>query len=288
MKKNLFCLLICLCLLTPVIMAQSTQYFRHITMNHMTPRMDLQGLHPISVITAEEVVHYQFTYNEKGKVIEIINSHPSSRGNHPLGDIGAYRVQIEYEDNKEIRTFYDKNGKAVRNMREVAKEVYIYDKDGFKTGLTFYDEQDKAIASNWEVAKYMWTKHEDKVIEKRYNLQNEPQVLAPFFTLGTTAIEYGSTGLVTAQYNVDEQYKSKAHSSGMVSYHDFHDQFGSVVFITYRDINGKLIKAADGEFASIFLPRDQFGNVLESVGIDEKGKEVWHNINAYDTKGNKL
>jgi len=187
-------------------LAQSTQYFRHLLMNHMTPRMELKGLHPISVVTAERVAHYKFTYNKEQKVIELINSHPSARGKHPLSDIGAYRVQIDYEDNKEIRTFYNKNGNQVRNKRQVAKEVFTYNKEGFKTGLTFYDEQNQAIASSWEVAEYVWIKYGDKVIEKRYNLQGQPQVLAPFFTLGTTMIEYGLTGLITAQYNVDDQY----------------------------------------------------------------------------------
>ena len=91
------------------IYAQTTKYYRHILMNHMTPRMELKGLYPISAVTAENVAHYIFSYDDKDRVTEIINSHPSARGQHPLSDIGAYRVQIDYQGNKEIRTYYDKS-----------------------------------------------------------------------------------------------------------------------------------------------------------------------------------
>lgn len=286
MKRILFFLIACF--LTQITQAQSIQYFRDILMNHMTPRAELRGVHPISVVTADRVAHYKFAYDKEGKTIEIINSHPAARGKHPLTDIGAYRVQIDYQDNKETRTFYDKNGKRVRNMRQVAKEIFTYDAEGFRTGLTYYDEQDEAIASGWDVAKYVWIKHGDKVIEKRYNLEGNPQVLAPFFTLGTTMIEYGPTGLITAQYNVDDQYNIKPHSSGMASYHDFHDQFGCIIYITYRDENGELITAADGDFATILYIRNLDGNILENIGIDVKGKEIWHDIYKYDSFGNRI
>ena len=70
---------------------------------------------------------------------------------------------------------------------------------------------------------------------------------------------------------MDDQYQLKPHSSGMTSYHDFHDQFGSVILITYRDKNGELITAADGDFAMILLTRDSNGNEVESTGFDVKG-----------------
>lgn len=268
--------------------AQTTSYYRHILVNHMTPRMDLKGLYPISSVVAESVAHYKFSYDDKGRVIEIINSHPSVRGEHPLTDLGVYRVQIEYEGNTETRTFFDKENKRTRNLRKVDKEVYIYTQDGFKTGLSYFDLDDNPMESGWNISNYVWTQQDSLVLEERYDIDGEPQVLAPFFTLGKTLIEYGENGLITAQYNVNDQHKPIAHPTGMASYHDVHDKDGNVVLILYRDINGKLINAADGEFATILLIRDHFGNVTESIGIDDVGKEIWRTINQYDKKGNKI
>lgn len=268
--------------------SQPTTYYRHILMNHMTPRMELKGLYPISSVTADDVAHYKFSYDKEGRVIEIINSHPSVRGKHPLADLGVYRVQIEYDNNLETRTYYNKENIRTSNLRKVAKEVYTYNNDGFKTGLTFYDLNDAPIESGWNVAKYVWSPKDELVLEERYDLQGKPQVLAPFFTLDKTLIEYNDKGFITAQYNVDDQLNIVAHSTGMASYHDIQDHNGSVVLILYRDIDGRLINAADGNFSTILLIRDRFGNVVEDLGIDVLGKEVWRSMNNFDSKGNKL
>lgn len=266
--------------------SQSVEFYRHLTMNHMTPRMELTGLHRISEVAAAEVAHYKFSYDEEMRLSEIINSHPSVRGQHPLSDIGAYRVLIEYPDNRETRTYFDASGNQIQNMRQVSKEISEFDAAGFKKGLTYYDEQDRPIESSWGVAEYKWSKYGDKVLEKRYDLDGNPQILAPFFSLGSTLIEYGENGLITGQYNVDENYNIVEHPTGMASYHDIHDQYGSVVLILYRDSEGKLVNAADGNFAAIQMVRDQFGNLTESRGITENGVETWYYINQYDLKGN--
>jgi len=257
-------------------------------MNHMTPRMELKGLYQISQVTAEDVAHYKFSYDEEGRVVEIINSHPDTRGEHPLSDLGVHRVSIHYAENTESRTYFDTEDKPVRNLRKVFKEVYTYDADGFKSGLSFYDEDDKRIESGWNVATYKWSSSDSMVLERRYDLNGKPQVLAPFFTLGSTLIEYNEQGLIVGQFNVDENGQVIAHESGMASYHDIHDTEGNVVLILYRDIKGRLINAADGDFASILLIRNLHGNVSKSMGIDEKGKYVWSHVNDYDINGNPM
>jgi hypothetical protein len=156
----------------------------------VSPYIDLNGTYPIDKATAQKTSHYVFKYDNYGRIIEIINNHYHTERQHPLASLGVYKVEISYPNGKEIRVFYDKNGKRITNDREVFKEVYSFTNKGFKNKLQFYDEEDMPMESNWGISEYHWSKHKKLIIEKRYNLKEETVALSPYFQFGTTGFFY--------------------------------------------------------------------------------------------------
>nr|WP_321243367.1 nuclear transport factor 2 family protein [uncultured Psychroserpens sp.] len=217
------------------------KHYRHISYNHVSPYIAFIGTHQIDKATAENTSHYVFKENEKGQLIEILNNHYHTEKTHPLASIGAYRTVINYKGNKEIRIFFDPNGKRVTNDRGVYKEVYYYDSKQFKNKLEFLDLEDQPMESNWKVAQYQWLKKKKLIIEKRFNLKGEFVNVSPYFAFGITGIELYKNGTPKAHYNLDENLKVKNNSVGVASYQDTFDAYGNHVKFSYHDTANALV-----------------------------------------------
>ncbi|MEM6378285.1 MAG: hypothetical protein AAF705_08735 [Bacteroidota bacterium] len=148
-------------------------YFRHLRYNHVSPYINLSGIHPIDQSTAKLTSHYVFKYDHSKRLVEVINHHYHTEKKHPLASIGVYKLKIEYQEGTEIWTFYDPNGKRISNDRDVYKEIYYYDKNQLKSKLKFYDLNDLPMESNWDIAEYQWSSKDPFIIERRFNLKNE-------------------------------------------------------------------------------------------------------------------
>ncbi|GGH38782.1 nuclear transport factor 2 family protein [Mangrovimonas yunxiaonensis] len=248
-----------------------TQYFRHLRYNHVSPYLDLNGTYPINKETAETTSHYIFKYDDSGRIIEIINNHYHTERQHPLASLGVYRVEISYPKDKEIRVFYDKNGKRITNDREIFKEVYTFNKRGFKSKLQFYDEKDLPMESNWGISEYQWSKNKKLIIEKRYNLKKEAVALSPYFQFGTTGILLDKNGFPLAHYNLDDNLKVIANDKGTASYKDIYDTNGNHATYSYYDENDNLVTNQWG-FAYGEKKYDSIGNYigLDQFDVDKK------------------
>ncbi len=245
--------------------SNTTQYFRHLRYNHVSPYIDLNGTYPIDKATAQKTSHYVFKYDNYGRIIEIINNHYHTERQHPLASLGVYKVEISYPNGKEIRVFYDKNGKRITNDREVFKEVYSFTNKGFKNKLQFYDEEDMPMESNWGISEYHWSKHKKLIIEKRYNLKEETVALSPYFQFGTTGIFLDKNGFPLAHYNLDDNLKVIANDKGTASYKDIFDTNGNHIIYSYYDANDKLVTNQWG-FAYGEKKYDNIGNY---IGLDQ-------------------
>ena len=87
-----FLKLVLLLFTTSSLLAQnvaSTNYFRHLRYNHVSPYIDLAGTYPIDNETAQSTSHYIFKYNNSGEIIEIINNHYHTERQHPLASLGV-------------------------------------------------------------------------------------------------------------------------------------------------------------------------------------------------------
>jgi len=256
----------------------STEFFRHLRYNHVSPYIELAGTYPIDSETAENTSHYIFKYDGELRIIEIINNHYHTERQHPLASLGVYKVEINYSEGTESRIFFDKNGKRIANDRAVYKEVYTFNNKGNKIKLQFYDEENKPMESNWNIVEYHWSKNKKLIIEKRYNLKNEAVALSPYFQFGATGILLDKKGFPKAQYNLDENLKIIINDKGIASYQDVYDAEGNHVVYGYYDANDNLVTNQWG-FAYGEKKYDAIGNYieLEQFDVDKKrirGREI--------------
>ena len=271
-----FLKLVTLLIITANVYAQSNntyQYFRHLRHNHVSPYIDLDGTYPIDKETAQTTSHYLFQYDQSGRIIEIINNHYHTERQHPLASLGVYKVEIKYNKNQEIRVYYDKNKKRISNDREVFKEVFSFDKDGFKNKLQFYDTENNPMESNWGISEYYWSKHKKLIIEKRYNLEKAAVALSPYFQFGTTGILLNKKGFPIAHYNLDDNFKVIANDKGTASYKDIYDKNGNHAVYSYHDADDALITNQWG-FAYAEKKYDSIGNHIGLSQFDVNKRKI--------------
>jgi len=261
----------------------NTEYYRHLRYNHVSPYINLLGIHPIDQSSAQSSSHYIFKYDDSGRLVEVLNNHYHTEKKHSLASIGVYQLKIEYQDGKEIRTFFDPNGKRVSNDRAVFKEVYFYNEKQFKSKLAFYDLKDDPMESNWAIAEYHWSQGKDLVIERRYNLKQEQVNVSPYFEFGVTGIQMDKKGWATAHFNLNEDLEIADNSIGIASYRDHFDPLGN--HVEYRYYNAKDSLALNQwQFAFGKKSYDELGNTILLERFDTKGvlinsRPVYSNVN---------
>jgi len=243
----------------------------HLRYNHVSPYIKLVGTYPIDATIAKNTSHYIFKYNDDNELIEIINNHYFTERRHPLASIGAYRTIITHENEKETRIFLDKNGKKIKNDRQVYKEVFTSNKKGDYTKLVFLDVNDFPMESNWGISEYNWFIKKKMVIEKRYNLKNEPKNISDYFEFGITGMAFRKDGSPIANYNLNEDLKITNNSVGVASYQDTYDENGNHVKYTYHDENNTLVMNQFGLSIGI-KEYDALGNYIKQKSYDPEMK----------------
>ena len=274
MKTKKHSLLLITILFSAIILAQkksSHKYFRHLKYNHVSPYIKLSGIFPIDKETAKNTSHYVFTYDNDNKLTLITNKHYFTERRHPLGSIGAYKTVITYKKGKETRIFLDKNNNRITNDRAVFKEVFTFDKNGNYNQLEFFNLDDSPMESNWKIAKYVWFKKNKMIIEKRYNLKNEPQNISTYFEFGTTGMKFNKDGSPIANYNLNKDLQITNNSFGVASYQDIYDKNGNHIKYTYHDKNNKLVMNQFGFSVGIKV-YDSIGNYIKQQHYDTNNK----------------
>jgi len=221
--------------------AQSTSYFRQLRYNHVSPYIDIVGIHPIDSSTASKTSHYIFKYNKSNRLTEIINNHFHTEKVHPLASLGVYKVIFNYEEGNEIRTFYDPNNKRISNDRNVYKEVYLLDKNGLRKQLNFFDLENEPMESNWEITEYQWEQSKKYIVERRYDLKRDLVTLSPYFDFGITGILLDKNAAAKGHYNLNEELEVTENNDGVASYQDTYDEMGNHTKYTYNDKKDDLV-----------------------------------------------
>ena len=262
---------LCVSLITIAQNQSNKQYFRHLKYNHVSPYVKLTGTYPISEAEASTTSHYIFTYNKNNQLILITNNHYFTERRHPLASIGAYKTVITYQDNQETRIFLDTKGNRISNDRGIYKEVFTLNKKGNYTKLEFFDLEDNPMESNWKISKYTWDKHKKMVIEKRVNLNNEPQSLSTYFDFGTTGMTFKKDGMPLGNYNLNRDLEVTNNAAGVASYQDNYDDYGNHVKYAYYDAANTLVNNANG-FAVGIKVYDSVGNYIKQQIFDKDMK----------------
>ncbi len=262
--------------------AQSNNYFRHLRYNHVSPFIEITGIHPIDESIANSTSHYVFKYDKSDQLSTIINNHYHTEKVHHLASLGVHTVVFNYDEGKEIRTFYDPNNKRIANDRNVYKEVYLLNDNNKRIQLNFYDLADEPMESNWGITEYQWKESNQYIIERRYNLQKELVNLSPYFEFGITGILLDENGVPKGHYNLDDQLNVIENSSGVASYQDKYDQAGNHVTYSYHNKNDDLTMN-QWHFAVGEKKYDSIGNNIQLELSDTEQKiirtrEVYSNV----------
>ena len=235
-------LLVIGCLLSAVfslqIKADSIEYFGKLRYNHVSLHVPIVGIMPYQK-PPKGKPYFQFRYDDKKRIIEIVNHTFGRLPLHPLTHFGAHRVLIDYENGQEVRRYFDIKNQPMLNIRGVHKEVFSVDEYGFKTQLDFYDTQGKAKESLWFISRYQWKKQGKLVVEKRFNLAGEAQDLSPYFAFKSTAIEYIEGNRPFRTYNLNSKEQPTNSEFGVAYYQDEYNDLGQHTKYSYFDKNNK-------------------------------------------------
>lgn len=256
--------------------AQKTEYYRHLVFRE-TPFSDIRGIHPIDAATAEKETHYRFVYDSQNRLIEV---------SHRIGDFiinnnnnwdsfiwFSQKMTIEYTDKEEIRYYYNRLDERIEVHGRMYKAVFDLDEKGNRTALKLFDADGNPSENEWNIHTYQWTLLGDgKIIEKRFNLNGEPQPIRPNFTFYTVRMEFGDDDLLDFVYHIDENGELINNSMKAAMDRIVYDQEGNFSRWMVFDKDLKPVEGNAPEFAIGEHLYDARGNKVELRGFDVIGK----------------
>jgi len=233
----------------------------------------------------------QFTYNQNDQLIKLEYKYgekaiSTSRAGMMDGSMDVAPItDIKYDENFEIRHFFDKEGKPSTNNMNVYKVVYEYNDIGERVSLKYYDKDNKPIDNSWGICEYIWEKNGDyKVLEKRKNISGEYTSIRPYYKFMTVIYEYHPNGTLASMKNVDDTGKLIVEETGIAVDEPVYDEKLQLVSFKFYDANGKnvigsFLGSASGEFIY-----DDKGNDIEFVKTDLEGNPILGSENSALTK----
>ncbi|GHF19268.1 hypothetical protein GCM10017044_12280 [Kordiimonas sediminis] len=242
------------------------EHFRHM-MFRESPYAPYRGIYPMDGKDTEKAVHYEFSYDDEGRVTRI--SHKLDDQTVPLhGGFDTFiwfapEVRIAYSDGQEVHTYYGTDGVQIHAHGQVWRAVYSLDADGNRTSLEFFDKDGAPSANAWNITRYEWRPSEDgHIFEKRFNPAGEQEKMRPVLEFYEVKLEYDRDGKLSFMRNYGLDHTPTNNSSG-----------AGIDRITY-DLNGNFIR---------WQVYDKDGNAVEG------NRPMVHlGEHLYDDKGNKI
>lgn len=265
----------------------STQYFRHI-MFRESPYASYRGIHPIAASNNPNVAHYEFDYDEKGRIKEIsyqIND-DMIHGNEVWDSFiwFAPKVKIDYRSDKEIHTYYNTEDQQISAHGNVYRAEYSLDEQGKRVALHFFDKDGQNAENAWNIHRYQWRTENNKVYEKRFNLNNEPQPMRPELQFYEVELEYDSDGKLAFMRNLGLEGRPTNNDSGAGIDRVVYDQEGNFSRWMVYDKDGNPI---EGNRPMVHIGEhlyDQYGNKVGLRGFDRAGKRIPFSWGAFEHK----
>ena len=275
----------------------SQSYYRHI-MFRETPYASYRGIHPIEAAAAPKVAHYQFDYDDKGRIKQIRYQMEQEliRGNEVWDSFIWFApvVNISYQQGSEIHTYFDANERQIAAHGNVYSAHYKVDQSGKRTGLYFYDQQGLPSQNSWNIHHYEWRHAGGKIYEKRFNLAGEQQPLRPEFQFYEVELEYDPKGQLAFMRNLGLTGTPTNNDSGAGVDRITYDHHGNFVRWQVYDKSGSPV---EGNRPMVHLGEhlyDKNGNKVGLRGFDRYGHRipfswgVFEHINEYSEAGNQV
>ncbi|MDC6367545.1 MULTISPECIES: hypothetical protein [Flavobacteriaceae] len=171
-----------------------------------TPYADIKGTRPLPKEIAEKVNHFQFDYDQYNRLVKVQYLLNGKLKAFKDRFVRAPKINIEYNKNQEIRTFYNEFGDRMVVSGDVYKSVFSLDENGDRTSLKFYDVNDNPTENDFRIASYEWSTNPDgTVIEKRYDIDRNIQRNRPGFGYYITKFTYDHRGLLRLMTNYGKE-----------------------------------------------------------------------------------
>ena len=275
--------------------SEKVQHYRHLLFSE-TPWDPIRGTYEISDKEAKTVNNYTFTYDDSLRLTQV----DFCRGDSLLNGsrLGAARVVINYEGNKEIRHYFNKDNEPQTIQGKVFTSVYTLDESGFRKGLKFYDKENQPVENRNNIGYYVWSMTPDgKLKENRYTLDSVETVLNQFCPFYELRFSYNKDGIVTqmANYEADTLYNCTAENCGNigVSYFTFNiNNKGDLLEFSVHSTTGQLSNLYWG-WARYTQKVDENGYVIERSTYDQDnelvgGKMIPIRLSKYDESGSLI
>jgi len=274
-----------------------SKYFRHL-MFRETPWASYRGIYPISSDVPPAFAHYQFDYDAKGRLVRIryqINN--DLINDNQVWDSFIWfapSVEIKYENNHEIHTYYNLVGEQVAVHGDVYTARYTLDESGKRTALHFYNKDGQPSQNAWNIHRYEWRYNETKVNEKRFNLSGMQQPLRPEFEFFEVDLEYDHKGQLVFIRNLGTSGEPTNNESGAGIDRIVYDQHGNFVRWQVYDKDGNPV---EGNRPMVHVGEhlyDRFGNKVGLRGFDRYGKQIpfswgaYEHVYTYNAFGNQI
>ena len=274
---------------------EKVQHYRHLLFSE-SPWDPIRGTYEITSDEAKTVNNYTFTYDDSLRLTQV----EFCRGDSLLNGsrLGAAKVVITYEGNKEIRHYFNKNNEPQTIQGKVFASVYTLDDSGFRKGLRFYDKENQPVENRNKIAYYIWSMTPDGMVkENRYTLQDVETVLNEFCPFYELRFSYNKDGIVTrmANYEADTLYNCTAENCGNigVSYFTFNiNENGDLLEFSVHSTTGQLSNLYFG-WARYTQKVDKNGYVIERSTYDQDnepvgGKMIPVRLSTYDESGSLI
>jgi len=275
-----------------------------------TPFADLRGIYPVSAEQSMKHKHYRIVFDAFERPIEV-----SFRLGDEIQDLNISRnaltfapvTRIDYEDGKEIRTFFDRFMNPTL-ANGVFREVYEIDGDGNRVSLKFYDVEDSLIQSDWGIHAYEWSvDRRGTVTETRSDIDGEPVSIRPHFPFYCLKLHYDQRGLLALMENYGKscdrltlndmnaaQDKLQYNASGGIYAWNVYDtqekrsvgngplvargimernDLGHTIREYYEDADGEIMTNAYG-WTNTYARFDKFGNMIARFNHDAEGEKT--------------
>ena len=225
-----------------------------------TPYAAIQGAKIVDKEQVEKVKHFEFDYDEKGRLVEF--RYVLKGKLIPFSDrfVRAPKVKISHEDSLEIRTFFNEYGHRTLVSGRVYETRIKRNKKGERTTLTFYGLDGKPIENDFGIVKYHWVKDSNgHIIESRYNLKDELVRNRPEFQYMVTRFSFDGKMMLKEMTNLGLDGKHPTpDESGTVSTRITYDADGRFTEWANFDIDGNLIRGMTNIAKIIYRPSPYF------------------------------
>jgi len=270
---------------------QYTKYYKHLVFRE-TPYAQVRGRIEISRERTKNENHYKFTFNDKNKPILIEYLYGDKQiSRKRAGIMDGFRniyskTVMSYQENLEIRTFYDTKGMQCKNGMNVFKEVYEYNNEGKRIGVKFYDRDNKLTNNTWNIAEYIWKPvGKYNMIEKRKNVKGEYVNMRPYYHFMTTLYKYTKDGMLISMNHIDESHNlindfdnEYGISMDKAEYDNNLNLIGFKFYNTKKEHTiGSFLKSAGGK-----IEYDTNGNCINYATINLDGRLMISRGKAYD------